>query len=139
MSNAPYRDLVVQALAIAPSEARLCRASVAATKIVAFQSNDLITQGITVARYVLESSALPAVQQALPIAEKVRRALIRNRVDTSHSEVITGKTKEGVPLQGHRHAHYFVTDVQFLALHRLALRRLFACSLCVAQRQFPGS
>jgi CRISPR-associated protein Csb2 len=66
--------------------------------------------GLTVARYVLESRALPAVQQALPIAEKVRRALIRNRVDTSHSEAITGKTKEGVPLQGHRHAHYFVTD-----------------------------
>jgi len=110
MSNAPYRDLVVQALAIAPSEARLCRASVATTKIVAFQSNDLTTQSITVARYVLESSALPAVQQALPIAEKVRRALIRNRVDTSHSEAITGKTKEGVPLLGHRHAHYFVTD-----------------------------
>lgn len=110
MSNAPYRDLVVQALAIAPSEARLCRASVAATKIVAFQSNDLTTQSITVARYALESRALPAVQQALPIAEQVRRALIRNRVDTSHSEAITGKTKEGVPLQGHRHAHYFVTD-----------------------------
>ncbi len=110
MSNAPYRDLVVQALAIAPSEARLCRASVATTKIVAFQSNDLTTQSITVARYALESRALPAVQQALPIAEKVRRALIRNRVDTSHSEAITGKTKDGVPLRGHRHAHYFVTD-----------------------------
>jgi CRISPR-associated protein Csb2 len=110
MSNAPYRDLIVQALVTSSSEARLCRASVAATKIVAFQSNDLTTQSITVARYVLESSALPAVQQALPIAEKVRRALIRNRVDTSHSEAITGKTKEGVPLQGHRHAHYFVTD-----------------------------
>jgi len=70
----------------------------------------LQVNGLTVARYVLESRALPTVQQVLPIAEKVRRALIRNRVDTSHSEAITGKTKEGVPLRGHRHAHYFVTD-----------------------------
>jgi CRISPR-associated protein Csb2 len=40
----------------------------------------------------------------------VRRALIRNRVDTSHSEAITGKHKDGTPLDGHEHAHYFPTD-----------------------------
>jgi len=46
----------------------------------------------------------------LPFAEQVRRALIRNRVDTSHSEVITGKHSDGTPLEGHEHAHYFPTD-----------------------------
>jgi CRISPR-associated protein Csb2 len=63
-----------------------------------------------VARYALGSTVLPLVQNALPFAEQVRRALIRNRVDTSHSEAITGKTIDGAPLEGHEHAHYFATD-----------------------------
>jgi len=46
----------------------------------------------------------------MPFAEQVRRALIRNRADTSHSEAITGKLADGVPLQGHEHAHYLPTD-----------------------------
>jgi CRISPR-associated protein Csb2 len=62
------------------------------------------------ARFVLDSTMLPLVQDALPFAEQVRRALIRNRADTNHSEVITGKTAEGVPLEGHAHAHYLPTD-----------------------------
>jgi CRISPR-associated protein Csb2 len=62
------------------------------------------------ARYSLHSITLPLVTGALPFAEQVRRALIRNRADTSHSEVITGKTADGTPLEGHEHAHYFVTD-----------------------------
>src|SRR5436853_3671260 len=65
---------------------------------------------VTVACYSLNSKARPLVQDALPFAEQVRRALIRNRVDTSHSEAITGKTADGVPLEGHEHAHYLVTD-----------------------------
>lgn len=65
---------------------------------------------ITVARYALHSNVLPLAQDTLPFAEQVRRALIRNRVDTSHSEAITGKTISGTPLEGHEHAHYFATD-----------------------------
>jgi CRISPR-associated protein Csb2 len=65
---------------------------------------------ITAARYALDSPVLPLAQDALPFAEQVRRALIRNRVDTSHSEAITGKTIEGMPLEGHGHTHYFATD-----------------------------
>jgi len=65
---------------------------------------------VTTARYALNSTVLPLAQDALPFAEQVRRALIRNRVDTSHSEAITGKTIEGAPLEGHEHAHYFATD-----------------------------
>ncbi len=65
---------------------------------------------VTVARYALDSTVLPLVQDALPFAEQVRRSLIRNRMDTSHSEAITGKTADGLPLAGHRHAHYLATD-----------------------------
>jgi CRISPR-associated protein Csb2 len=50
------------------------------------------------------------MKDILPFAEQVRRALIRNRVDTSHSEAITGKTADGAPLAGHLHAHYFAAD-----------------------------
>ncbi len=64
----------------------------------------------TTARYALDSSVLPVMRDALPFAEQVRRALIRNRVDTSHSEAITGKHADGSPLEGHEHAHYFPTD-----------------------------
>jgi len=65
---------------------------------------------VSVARYALDSTVLPLAQDTLPFAEQVRRALIRNRVDTSHSEATTGKTIEGVPLEGHEHAHYFAID-----------------------------
>jgi CRISPR-associated protein Csb2 len=65
---------------------------------------------ITVARYALVSPVLPLAQAALPFAEQVRRALINRRVDTSHSEAITGKTVDGTSLEGHEHAHYFATD-----------------------------
>ncbi len=64
----------------------------------------------TVARIALDSTVLPLVQDALPFAEQVRRALIRSRADTEHSEAITGKTADGVPLEGHGHAHYLPTD-----------------------------
>jgi len=63
-----------------------------------------------VARYALHSTMLPLAQDSLPFGEQVRRALIRNRVDTSHSEAIIGKTVDGVPLEGHLHAHYLSTD-----------------------------
>jgi len=65
---------------------------------------------MTVARYALDSTVLPLVSDALPFAEQVRRALISNRVDTSHSKVITGKTRDGMPLEGHSHAHYLPSD-----------------------------
>lgn len=63
-----------------------------------------------IARLALDSTVLPLVQDSLPFAEQVRRALIRNRVDTSHSEAIVGKTIDGIPLDGHLHAHYLATD-----------------------------
>lgn len=68
------------------------------------------TRTVTVARFALNSTVLPLAQDAMPFGEQVRRALIRNRVDTSHSEAIIGKTIDGVPLEGHLHAHYLATD-----------------------------
>ncbi|MBV8857904.1 MAG: type I-U CRISPR-associated protein Cas5/Cas6 [Acidobacteria bacterium] len=66
----------------------------------------------TVARFALDSTVLPLVQDALPFVEQVRRKLIhiRKQVSKEHSEVITGKTAEGVPLEGHTHAHYMSTS-----------------------------
>jgi len=68
------------------------------------------TTSTTSASFEISSLIGPSVVLALPFAEQVRRALIRNRVDTSHSEAITGKQKDGTPLDGHEHAHYFATD-----------------------------
>lgn len=64
----------------------------------------------SIARFALSSNVLPRVTDALPFAEQVRRALIRNRVATNHSDVILGKRINGDPLQGHLHAHYLPTD-----------------------------
>ncbi|MBL8151027.1 MAG: type I-U CRISPR-associated protein Cas5/Cas6 [Blastocatellia bacterium] len=65
---------------------------------------------VNVARFTLKSTTLPSIENALPFAELVRRALICLRADHPHSEVITGKRADGVPLEGHAHAHYFATD-----------------------------
>lgn len=46
----------------------------------------------------------------MPFAETARYALSRWRAGTSYSPALTGKTREGVPLVGHEHAHFFVTD-----------------------------
>ena len=69
-----------------------------------------VVRELRLGRFELAASTRPHVVLALPFAEQVRRALIRNRTDTSHSEVITGKHKDGTPLDGHEHAHYFATD-----------------------------
>lgn len=65
---------------------------------------------ITVARFALAASILPLVTETLPFAELVRRALIKHRSDNQHSEIITGKRLDGMPLENHLHAHYLPTD-----------------------------
>lgn len=64
----------------------------------------------TVIRYALDSAVKPPVYDALPFAEQIRRAAIRARSGSTHSEAITGKTLDGTPLAGHEHAHYIITD-----------------------------
>lgn len=64
----------------------------------------------TAFQMLLQPATAPSVTMALTFAEQVRRALIRNRVSTSHSEAIAGKRSDGTPLEGHSHAHYLPTD-----------------------------
>ncbi|MCC6743817.1 MAG: type I-U CRISPR-associated protein Cas5/Cas6 [Acidobacteria bacterium] len=62
------------------------------------------------ARFELACADRPPVEQTLTFGETVRRAAIRLRADTSHSESITGKSVHGVPLEGHRHACWLPVD-----------------------------
>ncbi len=64
----------------------------------------------TVARFALSSSVLPLVTDAMPFAETTRFALSHCRAGNSYSPALTGKTRDGVPLAGHEHAHFLVTD-----------------------------
>jgi len=82
----------------------------AVTNMRRFTSPLTSSTPLTVARYALEPDCSLTVREVLPFTEQVRRALISHRVDTAHSETITGKTADGVPLIGHLHAHYFATD-----------------------------
>ena len=68
------------------------------------------TKNYTVARFALSSSVLPLVTDAMPFAEMTRFALSHCRAGNSYSPALTGKTRDGVPLTGHEHAHFFVTD-----------------------------
>lgn len=68
------------------------------------------TKEYTVARFALSSSVLPLVTDTMPFAEMARFALSHCRAGNSYSPALTGKTREGVPLTGHEHAHFFVTD-----------------------------
>jgi CRISPR-associated protein Csb2 len=64
----------------------------------------------TVARFALSSTVLPPVTDAMPFAEMSRFALSHCRVGNSYSPALAGKTPDRVPLAGHEHAHFFVTD-----------------------------
>jgi CRISPR-associated protein Csb2 len=64
----------------------------------------------TVARFALSSTVLPPVTDAMPFAEMSRFALSHCRAGNSYSPALAGKTPDRVPLAGHEHAHFFVTD-----------------------------
>jgi CRISPR-associated protein Csb2 len=80
----------------------------------------------TVARYVLDGSVLPLVEDTLPLADELRSALMgtyrwiklrekygRNIPENPErfaSEVFSGKDAAGHPLTGHRHAFYLPDD-----------------------------
>jgi CRISPR-associated protein Csb2 len=64
----------------------------------------------TVARFALSSSVLPLVTGAMPFAETARFELSRCRAGNSYSPALMGKTRDGMPLTGHEHAHFFATD-----------------------------
>ncbi|HEY0005889.1 MAG TPA: type I-U CRISPR-associated protein Csb2 [Pyrinomonadaceae bacterium] len=73
-------------------------------------SKTKIEKRYTVARFALSSSVSPLVTDAMPFAEMARFALSHWRAGNSYSPALTGKTREGAPLAGHEHAHFFVTD-----------------------------
>jgi CRISPR-associated protein Csb2 len=84
------------------------------------------SSGITLARYALDASILPLVEETLPLAEQARRHLMgrykRVRQERKYgrnippdaekfvSEVFAGKDTEGRPLVGHQHAYYLPSD-----------------------------
>lgn len=80
----------------------------------------------TIARFALDSTVLPLVEETLPVAELARRTVmgIFRRIEEKRhhlgnetggkilprSEVFSGKDADGNALQGHRHAYYLPTD-----------------------------
>lgn len=71
-----------------------------------------------VAQFVLDSTVLPQITEALPVAESARRILmgIGGRMFSApdgsrgRSDVFSGKNENGRPLEGHGHAYYLPTD-----------------------------
>lgn len=80
----------------------------------------------TMARFALDGTVLPLVEETLIIAEIARRTAMGiyrrieekrlyggNRPDEAplpRSDVFSGKDENGEPLEGHRHAYYLPTD-----------------------------
>lgn len=69
--------------------------------------------GCTVVRYALDGTVLPLVQETLALGELARQRLqgIYGRQNGgASSTTFSGRTADGTPLQGHRHAFYLPTD-----------------------------
>lgn len=68
------------------------------------------------AKYALVSTVLPRAHETVPLAERVRTKLmgihkrIKNEDLSLVSPVFSGKTSDGNPLTGHRHAYYLSLD-----------------------------
>jgi CRISPR-associated protein Csb2 len=68
---------------------------------------------ITVARYALDGTVLPLIQETLSLGELARIYLLGIYGRYTHggtSAILSGKDVDGLPLQGHRHAFYLPTD-----------------------------
>ena len=67
-----------------------------------------------VARYALDSTVLPLATETLPLAERVRAALMgrmpKDNEQRRPSRVFSGKDLAGAPLEGHGHAYFLPTD-----------------------------
>ncbi len=70
--------------------------------------------GMKVARYALHSTVLPLTTTTLPLAEKVRGALMGRMPKEADrrrpSRIFSGKDADGRPLVGHGHAYFLPTD-----------------------------
>jgi CRISPR-associated protein Csb2 len=71
------------------------------------------SRSFSVARYALDGTVLPLLQETLSLGELARQRLQgiyggQNR--GMSSAIFSGKTSEGMPLRDHRHAFYIPTD-----------------------------
>jgi len=67
----------------------------------------------TVARYALDARPLPLLTDAVIVAHLARRGAMSHYgrlTARGKSAVLSGKSTEGRPLEGHRHAHYLCSD-----------------------------
>jgi CRISPR-associated protein Csb2 len=70
-------------------------------------------KALVMARYTLDGTVLPLLQETLSLAELARRRLqgiYGKQYQGRSSATFSGKTPEGLPLQDHRHAFYLPTD-----------------------------
>lgn len=69
----------------------------------------------TIARFVLDSPVLPLAEDTLVVAEMARITAMgcfrrENSGDLPKSPVFSGKSVDGTPLKGHKHAYFLPTD-----------------------------
>src|SRR5437773_4358102 len=57
-----------------------------------------------VARFAIQSAALPRITRAVSVAERVHQALLARFPNGSAPPVFTGRDKDGKPSSGHYHA-----------------------------------
>lgn len=65
---------------------------------------------VQVVQYRLSGAVLPPVEHALPLGERVRRAVLFLRAPGGHSPQLTGKDEAGNALEGNSHAHFLASD-----------------------------
>jgi CRISPR-associated protein Csb2 len=68
----------------------------------------------TAVRWAIATPALPARWAAVGVTDVLRRACLAQygrRFDGAPSPTLAGKDVAGMPLEGHRHAHYFALDL----------------------------
>lgn len=63
-----------------------------------------------VARYALDSKVLPLAMATLPLAERIRAALMACMPSGAPSPTFSGKGSDGAPRQGHEHAYFLPAD-----------------------------
>lgn len=83
-----------------------------------------VTKDVTAVRWAIATPARPAVSAAVSMAEALRQASLSasgRRGTRLPSPLLAGKDHAGVPLTGHRHAHYlaFVADPERTGHSRL--------------------
>lgn len=72
-----------------------------------------VSRPINVVRYVLDGQVLPLVTETIYLAEIARRyvqGIFGKKFDSASSMILSGKSFDGKPLEGHEHAFFLPTD-----------------------------